>query len=399
LIRRAPIFSVIDKALNFITAGKLEEAKRKYNYDKLFHLSMVVAIKMEDTGIEKRFLVEKNEVINITDAFKSDGSEEYMRVPVPCCITFREMMDKAQQSQGIDFFKYDAFRNNCQVFLMTILRANGLMTPQIQAFILQDVGSILKELPAHTSPFANLTTNLAAVADRVLQGNGLTISRMRMLNETPYEPPTRPEPSAFLKTMRIDDLRKQIQAFSDTPNMAVARREHEIGMMEPRYIGTEESHRQQLQRLKQRDVAMGQAFDPHDREPNLPVLLAPDKSGVMRPVGYKKLEQEHAAAERMRELRNPTGRGKCCGGCSSPNHGDCGMNGGCGMCGGAVAMVKMTKKAYMAEHKRLLRVLDKITKQAKAEAAKQRAEPAMKGGKLSEEQKKKLSEDTQCVQS
>lgn len=42
-------------------------------------------------------------------------------------------------------------------------------------------------------------------------------------------------------------------------------------------------------------------------------------------------------------------------------------------------VVKMTKKQYMAEHKRLIKMLDEISKQTKAESNKQKAEPEMRG--------------------
>lgn len=171
LIRRAPIQSFVDKALNLITFGKFAEVKQKYAYDKLFHLSMIVALRMPD-GAQKRLVVEKNEVINIGEKFKTGGEEEYFRVSVPTAITFDTLISKGKELRGDAFFKYDAFNNNCQDFLISILQANGLLTPDSQAFIKQDVGSLLKELPSYISPFANLTTNIAGLADRVLQGEG-----------------------------------------------------------------------------------------------------------------------------------------------------------------------------------------------------------------------------------
>lgn len=171
LIRRAPVMSMVDKALNLISFGKWNEAKQKYAYDKLFHLSMIAALRMPD-GQQKRVVIEKNEVINIGDKFKTGGEEEYYRVHVPCCITFGTLIEKGKELRGDAFFKYDAFQNNCQDFLISILTANGLLTPESQAFIKQDVGSLVQELPSYISPFANLTTNIAGLADRVLEGEG-----------------------------------------------------------------------------------------------------------------------------------------------------------------------------------------------------------------------------------
>jgi hypothetical protein len=172
LIRRAPVQNIVNTALNFITAGKWDDIKSKYNYDKLFHLSMIITLKMPN-GSQPRLIVEKNEVINISDSFKTTGKEEYFVVPVSCCVKFWDFMDKAQKAKGVEFFKYDAFRNNCQIFLDGILSANGINTPDAHQFIMQDVDKLLQELPEYVSPFANLTTNIAGLADRVLYGQGM----------------------------------------------------------------------------------------------------------------------------------------------------------------------------------------------------------------------------------
>lgn len=172
LVRREPIVGLIDKALNFITLGKWAQVKRELNYDKMFHLSLIATLTMPDQT-QVKILVEKNEVINMTTDFKMVGSKmEYISVPVPCCITFEEMMAKTQTFYGANYFKYDAFNDNCQKFINSILNANGLSTPQTTGFIMQDVESLLKGLPDYISPFARLTTNIAGLADRAIEGEG-----------------------------------------------------------------------------------------------------------------------------------------------------------------------------------------------------------------------------------
>jgi hypothetical protein len=171
LIRRAPIQSFVNKALNFMTAGRWDEVRSRIGYDTLFHLSMVARVR-KPNGAVGAVIIEKNEVINISDSFKTSGTEEYKPVPVPCCITLQAMMDKAAQRAGPDFFRYDAFTNNCQMFLDGILTANGLQTPEVKGFILQDVGQLLSQMPGFLAPVARLTTNLAGIADRVIEGEG-----------------------------------------------------------------------------------------------------------------------------------------------------------------------------------------------------------------------------------
>ncbi len=189
VIVREPIQSYIDTALNFITAGKWAEAKKKYNYDKLFHLSMVASLSMPN-GDKASIKLEKNEVINITDSFamKQKGATsgsfanvsqhgsgldaEFMPVPVACCITLFDLVNNARTAVGNDFFKYDAFYNNCQVFIINLLKYNNLLTPEIENFINQNAEQLLQELPEYTRPFANTITGIAGLANRIFKGEG-----------------------------------------------------------------------------------------------------------------------------------------------------------------------------------------------------------------------------------
>lgn len=177
-VRRKPIVRIIDKFLNFISFGKLDEAKSKLKYDDLFHLSMVMALRPPDrpsgSGGVVYIRVEKNEVINIDDmSYREVISQPYIQFGVPLGYTFRGMMDAAQKSKGPDFFKYDAFNNNCQIFVAGILQASGLLTERLKAFILQDTESILKQLPSYVKPFARGVTDIGALANVALEGQGM----------------------------------------------------------------------------------------------------------------------------------------------------------------------------------------------------------------------------------
>lgn len=179
LLRREPIQGAVETALNYISLGRFAQVKKELNYDNVFHLSLIATITMPDQQ-QVRIMMEKNEVINMTTDIKPAGEQvEYLPVPVPCCITLNEMMARTQSFYGEGYFKYDAFRDNCQAFINTILTANELNTPRIHAFVLQDTASILKGLPDYVSPFANLTTNIAGLADRAIQGEGAVPKKNR----------------------------------------------------------------------------------------------------------------------------------------------------------------------------------------------------------------------------
>jgi hypothetical protein len=173
-VRREPIQSFINKALDFITRGRWTEVKRELNYDKMFHLGLVATVSLPD-GRMVDILMEKNEVISITPNFRitSDTARMSVEVPNDYNTTLRDFLGNAQRLGGPEFFKYDAFNNNCQMFVMTLLDANGLgSNPFIRSFVLQDAGSLLKRLPAYTSPFARTVTNIAGLASVAMYGEG-----------------------------------------------------------------------------------------------------------------------------------------------------------------------------------------------------------------------------------
>jgi len=218
LLRREPIQGAVETALNYISLGRFAQVKKELNYDNVFHLSLIAVMTMPDQQ-QVRIMMEKNEVINMTTDIKVDGDKvEYLPVPVPCCITLNEMMARTQSFYGEGYFQYDAFRDNCQAFINTILTANNLNTPQIHAFVLQDTASILKGLPNYVSPFANLTTNIAGLADRAIQGEGAVPKKNRRESRM-----TKCYGGVFLKGMMVNELIKPSPANIRPPPIGINR--------------------------------------------------------------------------------------------------------------------------------------------------------------------------------
>ncbi len=158
-IRRATIGSAINSALGLITGGKWEEAKAKYGYDKLFHLSLVV---------NGSVVVEKNAVVNVGPVDEVSGAEYFA---VGGSGTLRELLENCRKGMGdAAFFTYDAFTNNCQVFIRDVLRYNGLLTRRAQEFLFQDVSELVEELPGYTAGMAKAITTLGALFDVAVKG-------------------------------------------------------------------------------------------------------------------------------------------------------------------------------------------------------------------------------------
>ena len=101
-VRRDPIQSLLNTALNFISRGKWNEVKSKYAYDNLFHLGLEVVVKMSDQDdIYKRYVIEKNEVINVENAKAFTDKSEVMPVQMGGTgHTINTLLNGAKQVMG-----------------------------------------------------------------------------------------------------------------------------------------------------------------------------------------------------------------------------------------------------------------------------------------------------------
>jgi hypothetical protein len=169
-VRRDPLPGPLTTVLNLGTLGKWDEVRQRFNYDKVFHLALEVVVDMGES--EARFVVEKNQVINIAPAAGTSKDTEYKRVQgTP--VNLNEMLERTKERMGTDaFFKYDAFHNNCQDFILQILAANDLLTPALQSFIKQPLGDVLSALPSYAERVAKIATDLGGLADVAVQGRG-----------------------------------------------------------------------------------------------------------------------------------------------------------------------------------------------------------------------------------
>lgn len=176
-VGRVPIEGALKFFLNLLTLGGVQKAMKQLNYDKLWHLFANIST---DKGT--KFAIEKNEVIKVSNnlggRFQQGG--QYMTVWTRTSsdqrITLREFFERTIKSVGPDaFYTYSVFTHNCQHFIRSLLLANHMLTPQANAFILQDTASILKHVPSYSAGVASGLTDLAA-RFKILTGSGSTRS-------------------------------------------------------------------------------------------------------------------------------------------------------------------------------------------------------------------------------
>jgi hypothetical protein len=170
-IGRDPVVPALKGVLNVISGGQFGKNVEKANYDELFHLFMVLTL---ESG--KKIMIEKNEVIVISEAIPARSEKaQYRKVPPPPFhnhINLKTLMDNAQKRMGNKFFTYSAKDNNCQDFLVNVLQASNIGSPDDFSFIKQDTKQLFKDLP-FLRKFSNSVTDFASKLDVIVSGQGL----------------------------------------------------------------------------------------------------------------------------------------------------------------------------------------------------------------------------------
>lgn len=170
---RTPVPALLTSALNAISLGEFGKRWENQPYDKLFHLDLRIEV-LEDTQRRKvsTVLLEKNEVLNaLVNPKKSKDTECKLILNVPRPMTINKMLAGAQQIQGDKFFKYSAYNNNCQDFIMALLKGVNAGTQENYDFIKQETKELFRGLPG-TRKFANTVTDLGATFNTIIEGAG-----------------------------------------------------------------------------------------------------------------------------------------------------------------------------------------------------------------------------------
>lgn len=175
---RKPLDKAISTILNVISLGTFKSAISK-NYDEMYHLFLKVDLELATPKQTSRrsIVLEKNETIQISEWKDSmtDGAHSLPLVIKPD-ITFKQFLDNALNSTDPKtYFLYDSISNNCQSYILLLLKANGLLAlnPTAKDFIYQDTTELKKELPSFTQKIMKGVTDFAARADVALHGYGL----------------------------------------------------------------------------------------------------------------------------------------------------------------------------------------------------------------------------------
>jgi hypothetical protein len=170
-VYREPIHRMLNTVMNWITLGKFKESLKSMDYSDAFHLFMFTTL---DNGVTIRW--DKNEIVEgVVQKAPSHPKAEERVISVPN-IGLNDFFNKGISSVGTKhFFEYDSRNWNCQDWIRLNLRANGLLSSELDKFITQDAEQIYKNmgLIGKVVGAANkVVTDTASKFDTFLHGEG-----------------------------------------------------------------------------------------------------------------------------------------------------------------------------------------------------------------------------------
>lgn len=164
-ITRTPLSSAIKTLLNVISLGAYNKAVKNSPYDEMFHLAIFV---------NGTYTIDKQAVIKFVKTNPIRKSTETFDLPLQKKVTYNELFENGRQKMGDDkFTNYDARLNNCQDFILGLLDGSGLLTSDARAFIKQDADAVWRRMPSISEKIGLFLTDVGAVADRVVEGEGV----------------------------------------------------------------------------------------------------------------------------------------------------------------------------------------------------------------------------------
>lgn len=139
-VNRRPLDKGTKILLNLFSKGgdSFSKEASKLPYDDLYHLGVVFKTNKGRVTLEKTERVTMVEKPHIQDV---------KQVSFPQGLTIRQIYEKTKTYMGKKFFEYDAGNNNCQDFVIALLKANNLGDQQLYGWVKQDTSALVKNDP------------------------------------------------------------------------------------------------------------------------------------------------------------------------------------------------------------------------------------------------------------
>lgn len=165
-VGRRPINKLVEKAFNIISIGKWNELRQQYYYDKLFHLFLILTLQ-DGTKLS----LEKNDIVNmnVNDSRCSESGVDCIELEYPQnSITVNDLVKKPLDRIGKNnYFVYDPFKLNCQIFIRSVLEPFGLYNNKVNDFVYQDLTDIIQNLPFYVKWTGKAVTDISAFGKKI----------------------------------------------------------------------------------------------------------------------------------------------------------------------------------------------------------------------------------------
>ena len=178
---RRPIEKYITDLINVLSLGQFKKKLQGINYDKIFHLYMEIT-----TNTNNIYGIEKNEVINMFIPQKTNKTECRNINMNGNIKNINELFNNTKQYMGLNkFSSYDPKNNNCQDFILSILKANRWGNNDDYEFIKQDANKIFSLMPEYAYKISKFITDTAGRFNILKEGQGL--EKYNQYKFMPYE--------------------------------------------------------------------------------------------------------------------------------------------------------------------------------------------------------------------
>jgi len=178
-LKRTPVSKLLTSALSGISLGAFGKRFQRSEFDDLFHLFLEMKTK---SG--KRLSVEKNEVINMDLSPPPRDKEEVKDITDNIRqLTINDILETTKKYMGDKkFYGYSARDNNCQDFIVALLKSNSIGGDSDITFVKQDAKFLFDKLP-FLRKFSNTLTDLGASVNVITTGVGIENINMSRENK------------------------------------------------------------------------------------------------------------------------------------------------------------------------------------------------------------------------
>jgi hypothetical protein len=154
---RKPLEAVLQKVIKGVVRTKLP-------YDKIFHLSIRFKIEGKIVRADKRETLQIAQDDDMVDT-ECISVQPSSKTPK----TLNEILENTRKLMGDNkFYTYSATSNNCQIFILNVMKANGI-TGNVD-FIKQNVNELI---PSFLGKIADLGTDIKSRLGLITEGKGL----------------------------------------------------------------------------------------------------------------------------------------------------------------------------------------------------------------------------------